>query len=284
MKARRSPARRNAFRRALPAFLAATALGCVSATALAARPPAQVDLSVRLIAPATVNIAQATSYTVTVSNLSQQSSGDISVQVRFALSNTSPQVFILGAVTGLDPRCSLGDNMLNCRLAPLGRNGSTSFNYSYTAPVSTKPLQMTASVSATTADPALGNNSATVLPSLVYPSLPITQSGINVRACTGTALTSFYECTQFPSSMMGFSALLKADQSIELVQPGYSGSWSQNAAKTSLSMVLYEDQGQGPVQVSTFSGWAINGARCFHGLATHTQSPNYVSPYEVCLP
>jgi len=65
---------------------------------------------------------------------------------------------------------------------------------------------------------------------------------------------------------------------------GYTGQWSQNPATTSLSMALYQDQGQGPVRVLDFNGWAIHGANCFHGLSTFPQDPSRVSPYEVCLP
>ena len=258
------------------------ATGALSAHA--GPPSPRADLMVEMSAPASVPVNQPATYSVTVTNLGGQTSDTIAARVSFPLSNTSPQVFILGTLSGLDSRCSVVANGLSCNLAGLRKGWSTTFSYTYTAPVSTKSLQMTATVSSSTADPVTGNNTASVLPNLVYPARAISASPITTRLCTGTNLTAFFECTKFPSSISSFASTLNADQTIGLPEPGYAGRWSQNAARTSLRMEFFHDDGSGPVKVSEFNGMAINGANCFHGLTQHLQSGNYVSPYEVCLP
>ncbi len=254
------------------------------ASAAHAAPPAIADLKVEINAPATVAISQATGYSVTVTNLGGQSSGAITARINFPQTNTSPQVFALGTVSVLDTRCSVINRGVTCNLAGLRRNASTTFQYNYTAPVSTKVLQMTASVSSSTTDPVASNNSASVVPNLVYPVRAISSSAITSRMCTGTLLTSFFECERFPSSISSFAATLNADQSIDFGQADYTGRWSQNANRTSLRMEFFQDSGSGPVKVSEFNGMAINGKNCFHGLTQHLSNSNYVSPYEVCLP
>ncbi|MBL8331091.1 MAG: hypothetical protein JNJ71_19800 [Rubrivivax sp.] len=255
-----------------------------AASAHAGPPGHRADLKVELGAPASVQINLPTTYSVTVTNLGGQTSDTITARVSFPLSNTSPQAFILGTVSGLDSRCSVVANGLTCSLAGLRKGWSTTFSYNYAAPVSTKPLQMSVSVSSATPDPVSSNNTASVLPNLVYPARPVSASAMTTRLCTGTTLTSFFECARFPSSISSFGATLNADQTIALAEPGYTGRWSQNAARTSLRMEFYFDDGSGAVKVADFNGMAINGANCFHGLTQHLQSTGYVSPYEVCLP
>jgi hypothetical protein len=278
--------RRFDLRLALAAATAALLLGPAWNDAHAGRQAPGADLEVRLTGPAAAGVNLPESYSVTVTNLGRDRSGSITASVTFPLTNTSPQVFILGAVRPMDSRCRMVGNTLSCALADLRKDWSTSFRFEYTAPVSTRPLLITASARSSTPDPVPNNNSSSTVPNLVHPALPISASSATVRSCTGSALTAFTECTYFPSSISSFPLFLRSDRSIDLFQPGYSGIWSQNTASTSLKMEFFEDQGlgQGPVRVAEFNGWAINGARCFHGLTTFPQNATYVSAYEVCLP
>ena len=267
-------------RQAFAGFSAALMFAALATPGLAAAMAPRADLAVTIEAPTTVDISRATTYQVTVTNLGPHTSGTITARVVLPLTNTSPQVYTLGPVSALDSRCAVVNKALSCTLTGLRKGWSTTFAYAYTAPVSTKTLQMTASATSNTQDPVAGNNTASVVPNLVYPSRPITASAITTRLCTGTNLTSFYECSLFPSSISSFAATLNADTTVTFVEPGYSGRWSQNAAKTSLKLELFENN----VKVSEFNGWAINGANCFHGMATHISNANYVSPYAVCMP
>lgn len=260
------------------------AAAALSAAAHAGPPNPRADLQVELNAPATVDVNLPTTYSVTVTNLGGQTSNAINARVTLPLTNTSPQVFVLGTVSGLDPRCSVVAKVLNCSLAALRKGWSTTFNYTYTAPVSTKSLQMTARAGSTSIDPVASNDSASVVPTLVYPVRAISSAAATTRLCSGSNLTSFFECTRYPSSISSFVASLNQDQSIGVAEPGYSGRWSQNATRTSLKMEFFQDLGYGPVKVSEFNGMAIHGANCFHGLGQHMGSNNEVSPFELCLP
>lgn len=193
-------------RQTLPVIAAALLFFGATGEALAGRQPARADLRVQLDAPTTADINLPETYTVTVTNLGRDTSASIVANVTFPLSNTSPHVFIMGAVTPLDGRCAVVGRTLNCNLAGLRKGWSTSFLFNYAAPVSTKPLLIAASASSSTADPVPGNNSASALPNLVYPSRAISTSSntsVAVRSCTGTALTAFYECIQTPGSVPG---------------------------------------------------------------------------------
>jgi hypothetical protein len=73
---------------------------------------------------------------------------------------------------------------------------------------------------------------------------------------------------------------LEANNTITFTEPGYTGNWSQNAAKTTLFFEYFD----GASKVAEFNGYAINGANCFDGMTTFFPSSTYVSPYHVCLP
>lgn len=264
--------------------LAAVALACLANLAHAGPRTASADLEVTLDAPAVVEVSRATGFSMTVANKGRSTSGVITARIRFPATGTSPQVHLLGQVTTTDSRCSLVGQELVCSLSALRRDWSTTVAFRYTAPVSTQPLAITASASSTTADPVAANNTATQQLNLEYPARPVTSSTITTRLCTGTALTSFAECLLYPSSIQRFTAALQANQTITFSAPGYTGLWSQNAARTSLKMEFFQNQGNGPVKVSEFNGWAVNDRPCFEGLTVHLNGSGYVSPYEVCMP
>ena len=256
-------------------FLASTGVALAAQTA---------DLSVSVSAPATVDISTPTTYTVTVTNLGPSTATNVQSLVTFPETNTSPQVYILGNLSESDTRCTIVNRQLTCSLGSLKKNKSATFVYSYTAPVSTKSLQMTASATSNLTDPVSGNSSASVVPNLVYPSRAITSATVTNSHCTGTALTSYFECLLFPSSISSHETTLNGDNTISFTEPGYTGTWSQNAAKTSLSFEYFQATGSGSSKIAEFNGHAINGANCFDGLTTFFPSSSYVSPYRVCLP
>lgn len=242
------------------------------------------DLSVSISAPATVAISTATTYTVTVKNLGPNTATTVNALVTFPQTDTSPQVYILGNLSESDTRCNIVNRQLTCALGTLKKGKSASFSYSYTAPVSTKSLQMTASATSDLPDLVSGNSSASVVPNLVYPSRPITSATVTNSHCTGTSLTSYFECLLFPSSISSHTTTLNLDNTITFTAPGYTGTWSQNAAKTTLFFEYFEVTGSGSSKVAEFNGFAINGANCFDGLTNFFPTSTYVSPYRVCLP
>ncbi len=253
----------------------------LNATTALASPP-RADLQVQLQAPSSVQISTATTYTATVKNLGPATT-NVSLVIEFPLTDTSPTVAILGTVTESDSRCSIVSNKITCAFSGLKKNNSVTVNYLYTAPVSTKSLGMKAIASSSVTDPNTGNNMATVVPNLVYPVRNITSATVLNSHCTGTNLTSYFECALFPSSISTHIATFNADQTITLTEPGYAGTWSQNAAKTTLFFEYTEASGSGSSAIAQFNGFAINGSNCFDGLTTFIPATTYVSPYRVCL-
>ncbi len=242
------------------------------------------DMRVQLQAPASVNISTATTYTVTVKNLGPNTAQNVRFTVEFPLTNTSPTVAILGTVSGFNTsKCSVVSHKLSCTVGQLKNNKSATLTYQYTAPVSTKTLTMKAVVTSDTADTVSGNNESSVVPNLVYPARPLTSANMLNSHCTGTNLTSYFECLLFPSSIATHNTTFNIDNTISFTEPGYTGTWSQNAAKTSLRFEYFEPTGSGSTKVAEFNGWAINGANCFDGMTNFFPTSTYVSPYRVCV-
>ncbi len=250
----------------------------LSATpALAAAPRA--DIQVTLQAPSSVQISTPTTYTATVKNLGPATSTNTQIVVEFPLTNTSPTVAILGNVTESESACSIASNKITCVVGSLKKGKSVSISYSYTAPVSTKVLEMKAIGSSSVADANTGNNTATVVPNLLYPTRSFTSATMENSHCTGTNLTSYFECALFPSSISTHTATFNVGGTITLSEPGYYGSWSQPSA-SQLFFEYFDTNGK----AAEFNGYAINGSNCFDGLTTFFPQPNdYVSPYRVCI-
>lgn len=253
----------------------------LGATSALAAPP-RADLQVQLTAPSTVQISTPTTYTATVKNLGPATT-NASLVIEFPLTDTSPTVAILGTVTESESSCSIASNKITCTANNLKKNKTATFTYSYTAPVSTKSLQMKATVTSSVTDPNTSNNTATVTPNLVYPSRPITSATVTNSHCTGTSLTSYFECLLFPSSISSHDTTLNIDNTITFTEPGYTGNWSQNTAKTTLFFEYYAVSGSGSTKEAEFNGYAINGSNCFDGLTTFFPASSYVSPYRVCI-
>ncbi len=249
----------------------------LSATAALAAAP-RADLQVQLTAPVSVQISTATTYTATVKNLGPATT-NASLVIEFPLTNTSPTVAILGTVTESESACSIASNKITCSVSNLKKNKTATFSYSYTAPVSTKTLQMKAIASSSVTDSNTGNNTATVTPNLTYPVRSITAATVDNSHCSGTNLTSYFECLLFPSSILSHETTLNADFTIGFTEPGYTGTWSQNAAKTTLFFEYFD----GSSKIAEFNGYAINGSNCFDGLTTFFPASPYVSPYRVCI-
>lgn len=238
------------------------------------------DLQVQLQGPASAAISTPATYTVSVKNAGPATADGIQVSVTLPLTDTSPSVSVLGTVSALDPRCSVVSHKLQCALGSLKKNKTATFTYAYAAPVSTKTLRMTAKITASSASDAnAGNNEASLVPNLSYPARPITSAAVSNSHCTGTNLTSYFECLLYPSSLSSHDATLNAGGGITLTEPGYTGNWSQNAAKTTLFFEYFDTNGK----IAEFNGFAINGGNCFDGLTTFFPVSSYVSPYRVCI-
>ncbi len=72
---------------------------------------------------------------------------------------------------------------------------------------------------------------------------------------------------------------MNSNGSIGFTEPGYTGTWSQNGAKTTLHFEYFDVSGK----VVEFNGFAINGSNCFDGMTNFFPASAYVSPYHVCI-
>lgn len=245
-------------------------------TAFAA--PQNADVSVQIQGPSTTSISIATTYNATVKNNGPSTATNIQLIIDFPLTNTSPQVLILGNVVMSSTGCQIINNKMICAIGSLKKGKTRTISYQYTAPVSTKTLAMTGTVSSALNDPNTSNNVSSFIPNFTYPVRTIVSANMLNSHCAGTNLTSYFECLAFPSSISSHETTLNADGSITFSEPGYSGFWSQPS-----SHQLYFEYHDVSGKIVEFSGFAINGANCFDGLTQFFPSSVYVAPYHVCI-
>ena len=252
-----------------------TAFGVLGAKSL----PPGADLDVSIQGPSTANVNSAYIYTVNVGNIGNRDASGVQVTVEFPLTNTSPQVYILGKVTGIDAnKCSIVSRKLVCNLNTIRKNRNGSFTFSFEYPVSTKPLQIKATATTTSSNERNPNNNlATITPTVGYATNQITSLSVTASHCTGQNLTSYFECELFPSSIQSFAMDLNLGGTISLQYPGYYGAWDQNISPQQLHFTISDGSGV----VAEFNGFA-SSQNCFEGITTFPQSPNYISPYKVC--
>lgn len=251
---------------ALPVLLPATA-------ALAA-PGA--DLRVTITPPAGVAVYDPGQVSVRVANQGNRHASSVSLAIQLPVTNTSPTVHVMGTLGAFDPRCTRAGTRLLCNLGTVPRGGATTVAFTIALPYSTAPLAMSASASSPTAElnPADNSASATLAPSTVPTSVSGRYTATNDH-CTGTGLTSFFECALYPSSISGFTSVLAADGSVTVDgEPSVTGGW-QFIGPDRL-VVWYADAG-GPL--GTVDVRSVGGG-CFEGPMS---AGAYTVMYEVCL-
>ncbi len=261
--------------------LSALVLGlCFAANAFAA-----ADLSVTTTAPAGVKYYDIATYRVSVKNVGNTSSSGGRVEIDLPKTGTSPQVYTLGQVTAVPAGCTLAASRITCTFGTTKKGVTRNYDFGFKAPYSSAPIALTARVVPTwTGDPA-ANNLTTRTLALSGHSFTIPDGyATDIRHCTGSAsLTSFFECTLFPSSISNHGSVFAAGGVVNFdvgVDPAYTGAWQQPAADQ-LTFQYFENG----VLVAEFDGRGVGGG-CFEGLTRFWDAPGvlspYVSPYEVC--
>ncbi|MBL8786023.1 MAG: hypothetical protein JNJ59_14075 [Deltaproteobacteria bacterium] len=257
--------------------LTALALMTLAPSAMAA-----ADLKTTLTtSPSTALVYSTARYTVTVANIGNKNATSSTVRIDLPATHTSPQVYVLGTLGAKSPSCTQTGTRLDCALGTINKGTSTSVFFDIALPVSTSPFVFTATAATPVAENSTSNNvaSRTAAQSFYATTVgaPVT---MNNSHCTGTGLTSYYECTRFPSSISTHQAVFNADGSISIPgQPDYTGQWTVTATPSgSFLEFYYEELGAG-VAIE-FEGWG-SSASCFEGLSTFPGS-TYVSPYKVC--
>ena len=243
------------------------------------------DLALSLAPPSNAHVYETRRYTYTISNVGNKPAAGVKLVVTLPRTGTSPEVYVMGIVNGYSTRCALAGATLTCQLESLNRNQSTSVFVDLTLPYSTAPIVLDALASTTTMieqNPA--NNRVIHTASLLtYPGTMTFGVAIVNQHCTGnTSLSSFFECTLFPSSISEHETIFNADNTLSFVAApaSYTGTWTYTPAQNRLRFQYYD----GLVQVAAFDGRGV-GANCFEGITTFPAStPGYVAPYRLCFP
>lgn len=223
-------------------------------------------------------------FTSRVKNIGNQTASGVTMTVEFPLTNTSPTRYILGKLTGIQASggtCSVVSNKIVCNFGNIGQNQVKYVRFTFEFQVATIVPTITSTVSSTSGNennPA--NNSRSFTPVPRYPDNIISSGTYVVTTCTGTNLTSFYECELFPSSQQSFEMDLNLGGTITIPQaPGYTGLWDQTGQPTNKTLHFTIDGGTGTEAI--FNGFATSGV-CFEGITTFPQNSNYNSAYRVC--
>lgn len=257
-----------------------TRLLVVLATTLFAVPAfAAADLTASITAPASVAVDAAGRYQVTVRNIGNKTASNVAVAVTLPATHTSPTVYVLGDLGARDSRCTVSGTQLNCALGRLAKSRLTTVFFDIALPQSSAPLVFGAQASTTSSENSTSNNGASLTASVVYPALSVAAGAAAVNEhCTGTALTAFFECELFPSSISAHDTVFQAGGVLTFVgvAASYTGTWSQPSAN-SLIFTYFD----GGLPVASFVGNAVD-SDCFEGLTTFAGS-TWVSPYSVCL-
>ena len=245
---------------------------------------AAADVSVTLSQTATVDVYTTSRFNVVVKNVGNQTASGVAVSIQLPVTHTSPQVYVMGALGARSANCTPVGTKLNCTIGTLKRNITSTVFYEIMLPQNAGPLVMTATATPTDSKPT--NNTASITAALLNPNVPVVAPRTaRVRHCTGQGLTSFFECTLFPSSLSWHEIQLNGDNTVTFLNsdqgappPDAGGTWIQNAANR---LELHYTDSSGPA--ADFDGYGVSAGSCFEGRTTFPGGGAYVSLYEVCL-
>ncbi len=260
--------------------LSAFVLGLAFATTAAAAP----DLRVTTSAPTGVKYYDVATYRVSVKNIGNHSSSGGTLQIDLPKTATSPQVYTLGQVTSLPLGCTLAASRISCTFGTTSKGATRNFDFGFKAPYSAGPLAFTARMLPSASNDPAANNVATHTFVLgAHASLIPAGLATENRHCTGTNLSSFFECSLFPSSISSHPTTFEAGGVISFgadVDPAYTGTWQQPTSDR-LTFQYFE----AGALMAEFDGRGVGGG-CFEGVTRFLTAPGvyspYVSPYEVC--
>lgn len=245
-----------------------------ASTALAA-PGA--DLGVTIASPTGVPVYVNGAHSVTVSNTGNRDATSVTLTIQLPRTNTSPTVHIMGTLGTYDGRCSKQGTRLVCGLGTIARfGGSTNVAFNLALPYSTAPLVVTATATTTANEQNPANNSAnrTLTPVTVATSMAGRYTATNDH-CTGTALSSYFECTLYPSSISGFTSVLEANGTLSVDgEPGVTGTWAFTSPD---QLVIEYDDG---VDIYAVDARSV-GNGCFEGPMPF--SGGYLAMYRICV-
>ncbi len=253
----------------------------LAVTCLLAAAPALAASDVRVVipAPAAQLVYDDTQYGIIVSNIGNQSAAAVKLTIDLPETNTSPQKYVMGTLANVDARCTLAGTRLTCTLGTIAKGKATTVPFAIAFPEAAQVLSISAAATTTSSENSTANNAASNTPNLLNYSVAVQDGDLGHNShCTGTALTSFYECTLFPSSLSAHDVIFHGDGTLSFVDAPaeYTGVWTQDAAD-SLAFTYFEN-GE---PIAEFVGYGTSPS-CFEGVTVFPGS-TYVAPYEVCV-
>ena len=238
---------------------------------------APADVQVEVLGQSNPYVYTPYVYRVRASNVGGTRAENVSLTIDMPLTDTSPTQFILGRLSSISSNCQIVSNKIECSLGRINPGRSKTVRFTFVIPVSTKTLSISATGTADV-DANPNNDADTMVFNMRHHDL-IISSAVDVinQHCTGTNLTSFYECVLTPTSVTDHPTTLNGDGSITFQAGNYTGSWYQPTPKELVFNYTY-----GSIVLLEFHGYAVS-ANCFEGLSTFPPRPQYVSPYSVCI-
>ncbi len=251
-----------------------------------AAPPRGSDLVPSFVAtPGLVNTT--TRVEVRIANNGNRDSGAVSVVIALPRTATSPTVAVMGTVSNLSTGCSRTGTTMNCSI-PTGvpRNNAKQVGFDIVLPYSANPIDFRADVT-TTNDSNVANNGATHQAASAYYGVaaPSATALVNNSHCTGSSLSSYFECQLFPSSIASHQVSFVPTGAgsgmidFSVVGPegvGYGGSWSVSGTQLTFD---YTENG---TPVGNFVGQGST-PNCWDGVFTFSPASTYNAIYRVCV-
>lgn len=260
-------------------MLARALLAGVTTFLLATPALAAVDLAVSIVQPRPAYLYEYAAYHVGVSNLGNHKAANVEVVIELPATNT-PQVEVLGFVTDIDYRCTQVGTELHCSLGTLPP-GPERFPFQLALPWSNQVLEVTATVTTTSTEVTLANNTATLAPVLWSYAAQVQPGQHAVDGCLPVwplVYSSFFECTIASGSPVTGSFDFDGSGNLWISGvPGITGTWSQPTAE---QLVYSYDHG-GITGEEQFEGWGVS-SNCFEGFSSYSISGE-AHPRRICF-
>ena len=251
----------------------------IAAALLCATPAlAGADLETTLTAPSGTYVYEDGRYTVTVANNGNRNAQNVDLVIEMPVTNTTT-VQIMGTLGAIHRTCVRVGTTLECDLRRIKKGRSKTVFFEIALPQNSEDLSVYAEASTTSTEDNASDDADTLIASLLNDTVSFSAPfDVHNEHCTGVDLTSYFECTLYPSSITSHDTTLNADGSISFVgaPPGYTGTWSSTGSDELSFTYFYNGS-----PVADFEGFGVDGD-CWEGVTVFTPGP-YVSPYRVCV-
>ncbi len=247
--------------------------------ALPAYAASNANLAVTVALPANQHVYETGRFQVSVKNNGTRNASNANLTIQLPQTMTSPAVYVLGTLGARTSTCTLSGTRLLCPLGTVNKGATKTVFFDLAIPYAAAAVAVQASVTSSSVENTLADNSVTRTVSLLtYPVSIAPDDAATNDHCTGTGLISYFECTLFPSSISTHATVFNVGGTIGFVDAPatYTGTWAQPAPDR-LTFQYFDDG----VLVASFDGRGVN-SNCFEGKTTFPDS-GYVSMYEVCF-